>query len=512
MDKNYDAKARLCREFIMSDPCRPAFHFAIPDGDGEPGDPNGAFFARGRYHLMYLYRNQSTEAFHWGHISSADLLHWRSHPDALTNDGGDEGCFSGGAFVDDDETAYLTFWKFPSKNFTKDNGGIAIACSRPPYDVWERPEPIAIESSREVWGAFDLTVEGGVRHIGCADPSNIWKKDGWYYMQTGSKVVLDTYGRDENAASEYRGDWVELFKSRDLKSWSYVHRFYRNPRTDPSWPDETEDDMCPSFLPLPDSKADGRLTDLWLQLFISHNKGAQYYIGRLEGETFVPLQHGRFSWVDNTFFAPEALIDGRNRQIFWSWLLDNRRDEYRRFGWTGVYNFPRVLWYADGCLHMAPADELDALQHDPRSFDIGVTDSAPIEIEDSRTFRIRAEIDMNGAAQAGFVVREDAARAELTRIYYDGARKELVMDATRSGSDGRCVCERAPFTLEDGEKLSLDIIVDHAVIEVYANERQAICHRVYPTDIGAAAGVRAVSDGANFGKVKTWLINPTNFF
>lgn len=105
---------REYREKLLKDPYRPVYHFAIPDDDGRPGDSNGAFFADGIYHLMYLYRNSKTEGFHWGHMSSLDLLHWRHHADALTVYEGDKGCFSGGAFVDDDKTVYLTFWKFPA--------------------------------------------------------------------------------------------------------------------------------------------------------------------------------------------------------------------------------------------------------------------------------------------------------------------------------------------------------------------------------------------------------------
>lgn len=33
------------RFHMLRDPYRPGYHFAIPSGDGRPGDPNGAFFA-----------------------------------------------------------------------------------------------------------------------------------------------------------------------------------------------------------------------------------------------------------------------------------------------------------------------------------------------------------------------------------------------------------------------------------------------------------------------------------
>ncbi|MEO6962899.1 MAG: hypothetical protein ABIY90_13075, partial [Puia sp.] len=48
---------REFRERLLSDPYRPAYHFCLPEGDGMPGDPNGAFYKDGLYHLMYLYNS-----------------------------------------------------------------------------------------------------------------------------------------------------------------------------------------------------------------------------------------------------------------------------------------------------------------------------------------------------------------------------------------------------------------------------------------------------------------------
>ena len=106
--------AKELREILLSDRYRPGYHFTVPEDIGKPGDPNGAFFADGRYHLMYLYSRRGIKAWHgvgfcWGHISSHDLVHWRHHPDVLRPGDGDGGCFSGGGFVDDDGTAYITY-------------------------------------------------------------------------------------------------------------------------------------------------------------------------------------------------------------------------------------------------------------------------------------------------------------------------------------------------------------------------------------------------------------------
>ncbi|MEI2724717.1 MAG: LamG-like jellyroll fold domain-containing protein [Verrucomicrobiota bacterium] len=88
--------ARVLREKFLADLYRPTYHFCVPEDMGMPGDPNGAFYHNGRYHLMYLY-NRSGSGFCWGHISSGDLVHWRHHPDAIGPGNGDEGVFSGGA-------------------------------------------------------------------------------------------------------------------------------------------------------------------------------------------------------------------------------------------------------------------------------------------------------------------------------------------------------------------------------------------------------------------------------
>ena len=494
---------RQYRERLLNDAYRPGYHFAIPDDLGGPGDPNGAFYADGVYHLMYLYRNSETECFHWGHISSIDLVHWRNHKDSLTMHKGDRGCFSGGAFVDNDGTAYLSFWKFASPD-KSDKGGIAIACSKPPYEVWERMEPIAIESA-DTWGVTDIEIDGEIIHVGCADPSNIWKMNEKYYMQTGNKPVLDRYGRKADSPRKYKGDWTDLFRSDDLKKWEYVGRFYDNPKIGiDNYPDETEDDMCPSFLPLFDAEENGKPTGKYLQLFISHNKGCQYYIGEMDGERFIPETHGRMSWMDRAYFAPEALVDGKNRQIIWTWLIDNLPNDFKRFGWSGVFGIPRNVWYEDCELKMSPVTELDSLQlgYVPYTADCG--ESVPVR--NAELCRMKGV--WNGKEKQGVAVRVNEESGERVEIYYSPEEKKLIMDTTKCGKEGWRIREEAPFALRDGEKLSLDILIDRSVIEVYANKRQAICRRVYPADPKTAVGVKLIGDAPE--KLDTYEMFPSN--
>ena len=259
-------------------------------------------------------------------------------------------------------------------------------------------------------------------------------------------------------------------------------------------------------------KSGGKLTDKYLQSFISHNKGGQYYIGTLKEKKFYPSEHERFTWKDNACFAPEAMLDNKNCQIIWFWYLDNIKGEYISRDWVGVYSFPRILWY-DGGLKMAPADELERLQYNDQRFDVGmINGTSKLPVKNGASMRIRAEITAKEASNAGFYVLATESMSEFAKIEVDIANRKLKVSTSRTLGENRALCEEAPFMLDGSEILSLDILVDKSVIEVYANDRQTIFRRFYPTDYENAVNVFAFSDGADFGNVEAFEIMPTNSY
>ncbi len=70
--------------------------------------------------------------------------------------------------------------------------------------------------------------------------------------------------------------------------------------------------------------------------------------------------------------------------------------------------------------------------------------------------------------------------------------------------------EEAPLELKKGEPLVLRVFIDRSVIEVFANDKQAIARTVYPTLGGK--GVRIFSKGgqSNVKKLIAWELNPAN--
>ena len=103
---------------------------------------------------------------------------------------------------------------------------------------------------------------------------------------------------------------------------------------------------------------------------------------------------------------------------------------------------------------------------------------------------------------------------EETSIYYDASEGKLKVDTRKSGPEHSSkALEAAPFELKKGERLQLRVFVDKSVVEVFANSRQAVARRIYPSRTDSV-GVSLFSTGGTT-RVRTleaWKIMPSNPF
>jgi beta-fructofuranosidase len=479
---------RALRERLLKDPHRPGYHFVTLEGRCSPFDVNGAIFWKGRYHLFYIFQNEKGHC--WGHISSKDLVHWRHHATPLAPEPGDpdRGMYSGCALINKEGVPTIVYHGVKS--------GMCIATSTDDdLETWTKsPHNPVIPDTTEGKPGY------GVYNV--FDPV-AWIHDGRYYAALGNLQFLRKFGKD--LKPEDKGDTLYLFRSDDLINWTYLHPFYKSDR---KWTEDFEDNACPEFF---------RLGDKWMVLFISHRKGCQYYIGRYEYEYFYPETHGRMSWVDNAFFAPESLTDDKGREIMWAWIFDGRQKQTRNTsGWSGTFSLPRVLTLGeDNTLRMWPPEELQVLRYNPKKLQyltIGADSELPLK--DIRGNSLELSIDMvpHAAEQFGVKVCTSPDGQEQTVVFYDAAQKKLKIDTNRSSlGEGPKSVEGGPLELKAGEPLKLRVFVDKSVVEVFANNRQAVMRRIYPTRKDSV-GVVLFSNGgaATVPVLRAWHMMPSN--
>jgi beta-fructofuranosidase len=222
------------------------------------------------------------------------------------------------------------------------------------------------------------------------------------------------------------------------------------------------------------------------------------------------------TWQDNAYFAPEALIDGNGRQIMWAWVFDDRPDSIKNFtGWTGSYGLPRSLWLAkDGTLRMQPIKELEKLrQNEQVKNNFTVKAESELNLKDFANELLELEIIMQPGAAKEFGVMVGCSEdgREQTVLYYNAAEKKLKVDATKSSLGfGRKIIESGPFELKKDEPLVLRVFVDKSIVEVYANDRQAVARSIYPTLGGTGIKLFAKGGDVKVLSVKGWEVMPSN--
>lgn len=489
--------AQELREKFQGDPHRPAYHFTPPWA--WMNDINGPLFWNGRYHIFYQHNPDGAywKWIQWGHASSPDLVHWTHHPIALTPTLGGpdrDGCFSGGAVINDGVPT-LIYHGVPE--------GTCIATSEDPDLVrWTKhpanpviPVPKPEDPDYGKYRVYDP----------CA-----WKHGDFWYALCGSR---DPAG----------GDTAYLFRSPDMVHWEYLHPFYKSNRR---WTEADEDCAVPNFFPIGDKH---------MLLFCSHLQGTQYYIGRYEDDRLYPEQYARMSWPGGHLGGGITVSDGNGRRIFFDWIREARTQEAERAsGWSGVMTVPRILSLGeDNSLLIEPAPELEVLRQNHRRHEsIHLTADSEMVFDDVRGDCLELAVEFGAAVEGefGVKVRCSPEGEEETGIVCNPGAKTLSVDISKSSLDesiryifyrnesatkrvpeGKRVvaAQEAPFELSPGETLKLHIFLDRSVLEVFANGRQCVTQRIYPTR-GDSLGVTLFSrgGGVDVKSIDAWDLAP----
>lgn len=457
------------------------YHLMHPGGDSAPGDPNAAFYLDGTYHLHYILRHpwQGKTSFCFVHVTSPDLLHWTWQTTKLQPSFTGHGMFSGTGFLTKDGTPAVIYHGQASGR-----NQIAIAKDRN-LSAWEAPYPVEPQQA-------DGT-----------EPT-------MYHWDPDCFVIGDTYYAISG------GPNPPLMKSQDLHNWTVVGDFLRHELPDVAI---GEDISCPNFFPLGEK---------WLLLCISHPFGCRYYLGDWDAkrEQFVPEVHGRMNWrrpqqdiyqtTYRDFFAPESVLTPDGRRVMWAWLatLDEAINQ------RTVQSLPRELQLADdGSLRICPLRELESLRYDAVVLR-NITATPPPQSHSSTAFQSIATLDGDA-----FEIRITIDRAEVGRKRFGF---QLFADADQQAVECnrglsilihpeygtlRIGTTEAPFAvtaLAPGEDLELRIFVDKYLVEVFANDRQAVVAAHLAYQAANSFNLYAYGDAITIKEVEIWRLNSTN--
>jgi sucrose-6-phosphate hydrolase SacC (GH32 family) len=84
----------------------------------------------------------------------------------------------------------------------------------------------------------------------------------------------------------------------------------------------------------------------------------------------------------------------------------------------------------------------------------------------------------------------------------------LLYESKSFGDSASIFVQEAPFALNVGENLNLQIFVDRCMVEVFANGRQALCMQVYPIrEDSLGIRFRAQNGNAKITRLQAWQMN-----
>lgn len=419
------------------DPAFPRFH--PRPARGWINDPNGISYINGRYHVFFQYNPDSARHHKicWGHISSADLIHWEEHPVALRpQDGGPDefGCWTG--VVTDDGGVPTAVYS----GVRGDGGHSQVVVSRGSADL------------------VSWVQDGHVAASMPADPLVTAVRDPFLFRFEGKRYAVQGAGLATGEAA------LLLYTVDDLSDWKYEGIWMTSAAPEAAVHTPAEIWECPQLVQVPDA-AGGEAWVMMFSLWLAgdhheHANGVGHLIGSLTEDpatglpVFTPRSGGKPD-LGRDFYAPQIVqlpaVSGEPRALLWGWAnegpgRDGRRgrtqEEIDDAGWAGVLTHPRELSVDGDSLVAAPVPGINAYRGTQVASGVG------------------GPVLLPPFAEA--VVRTDSDSAGTVRLLLgSGDQQQTVFEATAAAG---------------GE---LRIFLDASLVEVYRNG-VATTLRAYP--------------------------------
>ncbi len=420
-----EAKTGLSKQ-VGNQEQRPIFH--LMPAAGWMGNPAAAVHHNGVSHLFFQHNPYAAILgdTYWGHVRTADGVHWERAPDALAPayDDGESQCLTGSAVAQADGKIRLFYSSVGPR----------------PIQVWTA---LAVDTDANIYDksrenpAFSAGTRGASPLSDERDPFVFRIEDRWY-------LVVGGKSRENKGA-------VALYRSTDLKTWQFV-----------GIPFETTEGplQAPMFLPL-----DGR----WV-LFHSDRLRARYATGALDLETGTfqvqhsgILDHGMASSGKAAVFQAPRLLTVPAGEVFLIGQLDVAPPDR---AWRGALSAARSLsLHSDGTLLQRPAETLARLRLEGlRIAEQRLKESAMrLDSVSADAFDLSLTLTLGDARRAGLKVRRSRDGGRAVIVGFDG--QKLLVD------------EQVVALPQASPTVSLRILVDRGVMEIFVNEGDLVISR-----------------------------------
>ncbi|MCR5753740.1 MAG: glycoside hydrolase family 32 protein [Acetatifactor sp.] len=447
---------------VEEDIYRPKYHL-IPPGKWM-NEPHAPFWYRGKYHIFYQANPHAPvwDNLCWGHLVSEDMVDWKYMGIALCPDEmGDEvdidGCWSGSACID--QNGHPLLFYTAGDNSCLPNQSVALASAVNEEDEnlckWKKEGILIRQTFRDGFlGEF-------------RDPF-VFRKNGMYYILVGS-------GDAENG-----GGNAIVYTSIDLKNFS-SHGFLMD-----------YDYRCcqevghvwelPVLLPLSDGQHNHICDILLLCACQIEDEMVEtyYFLGNFDEDSkkFYPF-YKRPQLIDlgyGTFTGPSGFVTPDGRSVLFTIAQGRRggREEYTA-GWAHNGGIPLELSVVDNTLCVSPVRESREYFRN-KTFEKRITSGeSHMELEEQKLLENRVVVTANGEELVCFL----DFGSDRYKIRYQ--RNERKFTAYLEKADRMISKYRNTDDLVyiGTEPISMEIFIDHSMIEIYLNQKKSMTLRNY---------------------------------
>ncbi|CAL0313404.1 unnamed protein product [Lupinus luteus] len=489
---------------------RTAYHFQ-PEKNWM-NDPNGPMYYKGWYHFFYQYNPNAAVwgDIVWGHAVSRDMIHWEHLPLAMVNDQWYDinGVWTGSATILPNGQVIMLYTGSTNDSVQVQN----LAYPADPSD------PLLVDWIKYP-GNPVLFPPPGIGYKDFRDPTTAWlTSEGKWRITIGSKLN--------------KTGIAFVYDTEDFKTYELKEGFLRAVSGTGMW-------ECVDFYPVSkmaenglDTSFNGAEVKHVVKVSLDDDRHDYYSIGNYDEKkgSFIPDDVKNDVGIGlrydyGIFYASKTFYDqSKGRRVLWGWIGESD-SEYADItkGWASVQSIPRTVNLdkkTGSNLLQWPIAEVESLRLRSDKFknlNVKPGSVVSLDIESATQLDIVAEFEINkeaiekttefnveyqcstngGAAKRGalgpfgLLVLADEGLSEYTPVYFyvtkgsDGLLKtSFCSDQSRSSlaTDVNKQIFGSFVPVLEGEKLSVRILVDHSIVESFAQGgRTCIASRVYPT-------------------------------